>query len=155
MQQITGEHPCWSVISIKLFCVFIEIKLRYGFSSVNFFRTPFSKNTSGWLLLILFQRELKSFFINFTKLQSDRWEWLKQKIVMLWLQEEEILTQEVQIFPVLYDKKMKGFIESTKAAVRNCSKRRLFKLITTFSFNREWKIRWEEFQRNNYSKLKE
>ena len=143
------------MISIKLFRNFIEIKLQYGFSPVNFFRTLFSKNTSGWLLLILFQRELKSFFINFTKLQSDRWEWLKQKMVILWLQEEEILAQEVQIFPVLYDKKMKGFIESTKAAVRKYSKRRLFKLITTFSFNREWKIRWEEFQRNNYSKLKE
>ena len=60
---------------------------------------------------------------------------------MLRLQEEETLAQEVQISPVIYDKKMKGFIESTEAAVRKYSKRRLFKLITTFSFNREWKIR--------------
>ena len=36
-------------------CDFIEITLRYGCSPVNLlhiFRAPFSKNTSGWLLLI-------------------------------------------------------------------------------------------------------
>ena len=48
------ELPCRSVISIKLFCNFIEITLRYGCSPVNLlhiFRTPFIKNTRGWLLL--------------------------------------------------------------------------------------------------------
>ena len=47
------EHPCQSVISIKLQSNFIEITLRHGCSPVNvlhIFRTPFSKNTSGWLL---------------------------------------------------------------------------------------------------------
>ena len=42
--KFTGEHPCRSVISIP----------RHGCSSVNLqhiFRTPFLKNTSGWLLL--------------------------------------------------------------------------------------------------------
>ena len=57
MQQITGEHPCWSVISINLQRNFIEITLRHhGCSPVNLlhvFRTPFHKNTSGWLLLNL------------------------------------------------------------------------------------------------------
>ena len=41
-------------VSIKLQSNFIEITLRHGCSSVNFlhiFRTPFYKNTSGWLLL--------------------------------------------------------------------------------------------------------
>ena len=52
--KCTGEHPCRSVISIKLLCNFIEIPLRHECSSVNLlhiFRTSFSKNTSGWLLL--------------------------------------------------------------------------------------------------------
>ena len=43
--KFTGEHICQSN--------FIEITLRHGCSPVNFlhiFRTPFSKNTSGWLL---------------------------------------------------------------------------------------------------------
>ena len=53
--KFTGEHQYWSVISIKLHCSFIEIILRHGCSPVNLlyiFRTPFTKNTSGWLLLV-------------------------------------------------------------------------------------------------------
>ena len=52
--KCTGEHPCRSAISIKLLCNFIEITFRHGCSPVNLlhiFRTPFLKNTSGWLLL--------------------------------------------------------------------------------------------------------
>ena len=63
--KFIGEHPCWSVISIKrqpcrsmilikLLCNFIEITLRHGCFPVNFlyiFRERFSKNTSWWLLL--------------------------------------------------------------------------------------------------------
>ena len=52
--KFTGEHPCRSVISIKLQSNFIEITLRHGCSPVNslhIFRTPFPRNTSGWLLL--------------------------------------------------------------------------------------------------------
>ena len=52
--KFTGEHPCRSVISVKLLCNFIEITLRHGCSRVNLlhiFRTPFIKNTSEWLLL--------------------------------------------------------------------------------------------------------
>ena len=48
------EHPCWSVILIKLLCNFIEITFRHGCSPVNLwhnFRIPFPKYTSGWLLL--------------------------------------------------------------------------------------------------------
>ena len=46
--KFTGEHPCWSVISI------IEIALQHGCCPVNLlhiFRTPFPENISGWLLL--------------------------------------------------------------------------------------------------------
>ena len=52
--KFTGEHPCYSAISITLQCNFIEIALWYGCSPVNLmhiFRTPFLKNTSGGLLL--------------------------------------------------------------------------------------------------------
>ena len=52
--KFIGEHPCRSVISIKLLCNFLEIKLRNACSPVNLlhiFRTTFTKNTSGWLLL--------------------------------------------------------------------------------------------------------
>ena len=52
--KFKGEHPCRSVISIKLLCNFIEIALRHGCSPVNLLhisRTPFSRNTPGWLLL--------------------------------------------------------------------------------------------------------
>ena len=52
--KFTGEYPCRSVISIKLLCNFTEITLRHGCSPVNLlhiFRTPFTENTSGRLLL--------------------------------------------------------------------------------------------------------
>ena len=51
--KFPGEHPCRSVISIKLLCKFIEITLRHGCSLVNLLhisRTPFYMNTYGWLL---------------------------------------------------------------------------------------------------------
>ena len=54
--KFTGEHPCKSVISIKLLCNFIETGFRRGCSLLNLphiFRTPFPKNTSGLLLLLL------------------------------------------------------------------------------------------------------
>ena len=50
----TGEYPCRTGISIKLQSNFIEIAFRDGYSPVNLsliFRTLFSRNTSGWLLL--------------------------------------------------------------------------------------------------------
>ena len=52
--KFIGEHPCRGVISIKLLCNFIEIAVRHGCSPVNLkhiLRTPFPKNTPGWLLL--------------------------------------------------------------------------------------------------------
>ena len=52
--KFTREHPCRSVVSITLLCNLIEITLRHGCSPVNLlhiFRTPFPRNTSGWLLL--------------------------------------------------------------------------------------------------------
>ena len=69
MQQIYKRTPmpkcdCRNVISIKLQSNFIEITL-HGCSPVNLlhiFRTPFTKNTSGWLPL--------SRYLNCTELKS-------------------------------------------------------------------------------------
>ena len=52
--KFTGEHSCRSAVSITLQSNFIDIALRHGCSPVNlllFFRTPFPRNTSDWLLL--------------------------------------------------------------------------------------------------------
>ena len=64
----TGEHPCRSTFSIKLLCNFIENAIRHGRSPVNLlhiFRTPFLKNTSGWLLLCW---SILKTFVNVTKI---------------------------------------------------------------------------------------
>ena len=52
--KFTGEHPCQSVISIKLHSNVIEITLQHECSPVNLlhiFRIPFLKGTSEWFLL--------------------------------------------------------------------------------------------------------
>ena len=52
--KFTGQHPSWSVISIKLLCNYIEITLPHGCFLVNLLRivrTTFPKNTSEGLLL--------------------------------------------------------------------------------------------------------
>ena len=57
-EHIAGEHPCRSVIAIKLLCNFIEITLRHGCSFINLlhiFRRPFLKNTSERLPLFVFK----------------------------------------------------------------------------------------------------
>ena len=54
--KFTEEHPCQTVISIKLQGNFIEIALRHGRSPANLlhiFRTYFPKNTSEGLLLFV------------------------------------------------------------------------------------------------------
>ena len=52
--KFTGEHTCRCVIPARFLCKFIEFSFWHGHSPVNLqhiFRTPFPKNTSGWLLL--------------------------------------------------------------------------------------------------------
>ena len=69
--KFTVEHPCQSVISIKLQSNFIEITLRHGCSPVNLlhiFRTPFTENTSGQLLLNIVSKNLSRFFLNACRL---------------------------------------------------------------------------------------
>ena len=78
----TGEHPCLSVISIKLLRNFIEITLQHGsylVKSLQIFRTSFSKNTSGGLLLILninFKDQVKMCTLNRKlHLRNKKYEW--------------------------------------------------------------------------------
>ena len=55
--KFTKEHPCRSVISIKLQGNFIEITHSHRCSLVNLLHIPrtfFSKNTFGWLLLFIY-----------------------------------------------------------------------------------------------------
>ena len=69
--KFTAEHPCRSVISIKLQSNFIEITLRHGYSPVNLlhiFRIPFTKNTFGGLIL---QNELFLLQLMFSKLTKS------------------------------------------------------------------------------------
>ena len=70
------EHPCWSVISIKLLS---EIALRHGCSPKNLlriFRKTFYKYTSGDLCLVFLKitemnfRLLYLLYISYTKLLS-------------------------------------------------------------------------------------
>ena len=54
--KCTGKNPCRRFISIKLLCNFIEIAHWHGCFPVNLlhiFKTPFPRNTSGLLLLLL------------------------------------------------------------------------------------------------------
>ena len=75
--KFTGEHPCRSVISIKLKSGFIEIVLRHGSSPVHLlhiFRTPFRRNTSRRLLLATWkQRAFESSLILSTKTLHEQW----------------------------------------------------------------------------------
>ena len=67
--KLTGEHPCRSAVSVKFQCKFIEIMLRHGCSPVNLlhiFRTPFYKNTSGWLLLLMLPIVLRGMHLSLT-----------------------------------------------------------------------------------------
>ena len=43
--KFTGEHPCRSVITLRQRCSPVNL--------LHIFRTPFTKNTSGWLPLYL------------------------------------------------------------------------------------------------------
>ena len=77
-RKFTGEHPCRSVISIKLLCNFIEITLRHRCFPVNLlhiFRTPFLKNTSVRLLHENNYRPV-SILPNISKIHESLFIWL-------------------------------------------------------------------------------
>ena len=65
--KFTGENPCRNAISIKLLGTFIKIALQHGCSPVNLlhiFRTPFHRNTYGWLLLSLWKPSFFTYHFN-------------------------------------------------------------------------------------------
>ena len=69
MQQIYRRKPM-----LKLLCNFIEITLRHACFPVNLlhiFRTPFSKNTAGWLLLVMVKN---------AEVYSNPWQISKMKL---------------------------------------------------------------------------
>ena len=93
--KFTGEHPYQSVISIKLLFNFIEIALRHRCSPVNLlhiFKTPFSRNTFGWLLLYnidlhLANRDQHNTLENQTNIQQQKnkiWTILTQHWLKSW-----------------------------------------------------------------------
>ena len=86
MHKFTGEHPFQSVISIKLQRNFTKIALRHGCSPVNLLhilRTPFPRNTSGWLLLDILHFRLSS--CNKGKCFQKGWMFLLEKTdVLVW-----------------------------------------------------------------------
>ena len=90
--KFTGEHPRRSVISMmKLLCNFIEIALRHGCSPVNLqhiFRTPFTKDISGRLLLIFATIEPLRFSFTlwiYTNIKNiEHQEWFKYAFWFRW-----------------------------------------------------------------------
>ena len=75
--KFPGEHPCWSVIWIKMQINFIEITFRHGCSPVNLvhiFRATFSKNISRRLLCCIttnpFFRHIKDLNLSLYKMYS-------------------------------------------------------------------------------------
>ena len=70
--KLTGEHPCRSVISVKLQSNFSEIMLQHGCSPVNLlyiFITPFLKKPSGWLFQFIQIADINMFlkYLNVSK----------------------------------------------------------------------------------------
>ena len=62
MQQIYRRRSMQKCDFNNVVLHFIEITLQHGCSPVNllhFFRTPLSRNTSGWMLLILVKTDFK------------------------------------------------------------------------------------------------
>ena len=57
--KFTGEHPCRSVVSIKILCITLR-QLCFPVNLLHIFRKPCSKNTYGGLLL-----EFSSVNLNF------------------------------------------------------------------------------------------
>ena len=89
--KFTGEHPCRSVISIKMLCNFIGLALWNGYFPVNLlhtFRPSFPRNTSGRLLLVLASdfycyQEILNSFIDFHHILSYILSYIFHRILSL------------------------------------------------------------------------
>ena len=89
--KFIGGYPCRILISIKLQSNFIEITLRREYAPVNLlhiFRTLFSKNAFGWLLLgILQHQHVKTLYLFYfilkylLELIKGRWQVHEKKYI--------------------------------------------------------------------------
>ena len=92
--KFTGEHPCCSVISIKLLCNFIELALQHGYSPVNLlhnFRTLFLRTPLDGCFYVFLKFKIKfnlnHFYISFivnpsSKLSDDTWQKSANNVLM-------------------------------------------------------------------------
>ena len=92
--KFTGEHPCCSVISIKLLCNFIELALQHGYSPVNLlhnFRTLFLRTPLDGCFYVFLKFKIKfnlnhfhiSFIVNpSSKLSDDAWQKSANNVLM-------------------------------------------------------------------------
>ena len=92
--KFTGEHPCRSVISIKLLCNFIKIALRHGCSPVNLlhiFRTTFLRTPLEvcFYKCMVLSKEIRNQFIPLVSFHipsehGKRWDQKKPETNMCW-----------------------------------------------------------------------
>ena len=71
--KFTGEHPCWSVISIKLLCSRLTIKipeqrLRFHYDIITFIQS----STNNFDIMIIFQIILK-WYVPLSRFASPFW----------------------------------------------------------------------------------
>ena len=128
--KFTGEHPCRSVISIKLFCNFIEITLRHGCSPINLihiFRTLFYKITSGGLILqfiFLFFNVLTQFFTFLIQLLSLSAKCMKLILDVVLCHTYILLLETCRFqnnFRNLYFTMILSLFRQPEAAIQRCS----------------------------------
>ena len=145
--KFTGEHPCRSVISIKLLCNFIEITFWHGCSPVNLlyiFRTPFLKNTFGRLVLKRVALGTYSCFLVIL-LISDIFVWKFRTIPNTFLLQHFCFTWDLDISPRMISENT-GFcwhvFSPTLAYLTQCLLEGFTLKFTNsfkkFSFNKTW-----------------
>ena len=113
--KFTGEHPCQSVISIKLQSNFIEIALLHGCSPVNlqhFFRAPFYKNTYGRLLLFVVVYCICSYCKKICPHATNT-------SLVIWLETFPFMWNLRHSFPMHLFYKPRGFQGAGKGCIRN------------------------------------
>ena len=82
----SSEHPCGSVISMKLPCNIIKITLQHGCFPVNLlhiFKTRFPKNTYGGLHLRLLIKIFNFSYQSHRHQEKNFWTFVKLKFLLI------------------------------------------------------------------------